>query len=76
MTKSLSAIGSRSMPSLVTCFDLRARYPSIRSVKDAIAKSAAPSNGFSEATRIKGRIITILLNVIIIGKLRLSKRLP
>jgi hypothetical protein len=69
ITSSLSAMGSSSMPSFVTCPVFLATYPSSRSVREAILKSTAPSRGLSEATRIKGRIINILLRVIIVGML-------
>ena len=41
---SLSAIGSNSRPNVVTCFLLRARYPSSKSVNAAARNRLAPKN--------------------------------
>ena len=43
-TSSLSAIGSSSVPMVVTCFQRRARYPSSRSVAAAERKIASASH--------------------------------
>ncbi len=45
--KSLSAMGSRSTPNFVTCFDFLAIYPSMMSVADAKTNMKAPSSGFA-----------------------------
>ncbi len=72
--KSLSAMGSRSTPNFVTCFDFLAIYPSRMSVADAKTNMKDPSSGFVYTTEMKRGIRSILPKVITVGKL--TNRFP
>jgi hypothetical protein len=59
------------MPNFVICPDLLAKYPSRKSVADAIKKIVMPSSGLSGVMRIKNGIRIILTLVSIVGRLNL-----
>jgi hypothetical protein len=77
MTISLSAIGSKNLPNIVTIPILRARYPSSQSVTDANEKTTAAQkpdvcDGVSSIAAING-IAAILVIVRIFGRLRIGE---
>ena len=57
---SLSAIGSRRMPSVVTCRRLRAKYPSAQSVAAASSRISTPQ---TSKWMVKPNISTVGLRV-------------